>query len=115
MKFNLLYIIVLGLIFSTQSFATNVDEWTYTTITGNLKPTPGCKDKEKAAKQASTGHRFKKYTKLLCNDIAYGWAFEEVLDKGELVCEACEGDFEGSEKYRCYMKDVELKCKQVAR
>lgn len=114
MKFNLL-LIALVFSISTQSFATNVDEWTYKTITGDLKPTPGCKAKEKASKQASTGHRFKKYTKLLCNNISYGWAYEEVIDRGEVVCEPCEGDYEGTEKYRCNMKDVVVKCKQVAR
>jgi hypothetical protein len=114
MKFKLL-LIALVLTFSTQSFATNVDEWTYTTKKGDLKPTPGCKNKEKASKNASSGHRFKKYTKLLCNDIGYGWAYSKVVDRGEVVCEPCDGDYEGTEKYRCNMMDVVVECKQVAR
>ena len=113
MKFNKFALFALLLLFSSHSFALAVDEWEYKTITGNLKPTAGCKEKEKAAKQASTGHRFEKYTKLLCTQMAYGWSKEEVIDSGELVCEACEGDFEGAEKYRCYMKDVVVKCRTV--
>lgn len=101
-------------LFAGQSFALAVDEWEYKTITGDLKPTAGCKAKEKAEKQASTGHRFEKYTKLLCSQMSYGWGRAKVEHKGELVCEPCEGgEYEGSEKYRCYMKDVVVKCKTV--
>lgn len=103
-------------VFSSQSFATNVDEWVFENVTGDLKPTPGCKDRAKAEEQAASGYRFKKYAKLLCNTKSYGWAIEEVVDKGEVVCEECEGgEYEGAEKYRCYMKDVVVKCKQVVR
>jgi hypothetical protein len=115
MKFKNIFLIALLFVFSNQCFALAVDDWEYKTITGNLKPTPGCKDKEKAAKKASSGHRFEKYTKLLCTQMAYGWSLEEVEDKGVLVCDACEGDFEGTEKYRCYMKDVVVKCKTVVK
>lgn len=116
MKINIFSLIMLVLVsFSTQSFAANVDEWNYENITGDLKPTAGCKDKAKAEKQASSGYRFKKYTTIMCQTKGYGWGLEEVIDKGELVCEACEGDYEGAEKYRCYMKNVTAKCRQVAR
>lgn len=116
MKFSMFSLVIVMLVsFSTQSFAANVDEWVYENITGDLKPTAGCKVKEKAAKQASSGYRFKKYSTIMCQSKGYGWGLEEVTDKGELVCEACEGDYEGAEKYRCYMKDVKAKCRQVAR
>lgn len=112
MKFTLITIL---LMFSCQSFALNSDDWVYETETGNLKQTAGCKDKAYASKKASTGHRFKKYSKLLCSTKGFGWAIDKVLDRGELVCEACEGEYEGDEKYRCYMKDVKVQCKQVVR
>ena len=112
---QILLLSVFVLFFSTQSYALNVDEWTYGTNTGDLKPTAGCKKKELATKQASSGYRFKKYTRKLCNSKGYGWGLKEVLDKGELVCEECEGEYEGTELYRCYMKDVKVNCKQVAR
>ncbi len=105
----------LFLFFSIPAHALSVGEWDYKTITGDLKPTPGCKDKEAAIKQASTGYRFRKYTDLLCKKIAYGWNISEVLDPGEVVCEACEGEYEDQEKYRCYVKNVELKCRIVKR
>ena len=113
MKFNKFGLFALLLVFSSHSFALAVDEWEYKTITGSLKPTAGCKDKEKASKQASTGYRFEKYSTLLCTQMAYGWSKEAVEHEGELVCEACEGGFEGAEKYRCYMKDVVVKCRTV--
>ncbi|MCK4841713.1 MAG: hypothetical protein KAT04_07490 [Methylococcales bacterium] len=113
MKFKTFFLFALLLVFSNQSFALAVDEWEYKTITGDLKPTPGCKNKEAAKKKASSGHRFKKYTRLLCTQVAYGWGIAEVENKGKLVCDACEGEYEGEEKYRCYMKDVVVKCKTV--
>lgn len=103
------------LFFTGQVFATNVDEWVYESTKGDLKPTPGCKDKEVAAKKASSGYRFKKHATVLCNGKGYGWGLAEVIDKGSLVCEPCEGEYEDEEKYRCYMKDVVVKCKQVVR
>ena len=115
MKFNKFAVFTMLLVFSSHSFALNTDEWVYETKVGNLKPTAGCKDKEYASKKASTGRRFNKYAKLLCNTKGFGWAIDEVLDKGELVCEACEGEYEGTEKYRCHMKNVKVQCKQVAR
>lgn len=115
MKFSRIGLFALLVLFSSHSFATNVDEWFYESIKGDLKPTAGCKDKAKAEKSASTGYRFKKYTIELCNSKGYGWGREEVLDRGQLICEACEGEYEGAEKYRCYMKDVVVKCRQVAR
>ena len=115
MKLNKIGLFVLFLVFSTHSFAANVDEWVYEETKGDLKPTAGCKDRKKAEKQASTGYRFKKYTTILCNNKGYGWGLEEVLDRGTLVCEACEGEYENTEKYRCYMKDVVAKCRQVVR
>ena len=113
MKLKTFFLFAFLMVFTNQSFALNVDEWEYKTITGNLKPTPGCKDKDKAAKKASSGLRFKKYTKLLCTQMAYGWGISKVEDKGELVCEACEGEYEDEEKYRCHMKDVVVECKTV--
>jgi hypothetical protein len=114
MKFKIALISML-LVLSCQSFAKNTNDWVYESITGDLKQTPGCKDKAVAAKKASSGLRFKKYAKLLCGSKGYGWAIDKVTDKGTLVCEACEGEYEGEEKYRCHMQDVVVLCKQVAR
>ncbi len=115
MKHIKLCLFTLLFFFTCQTFAANVGEWEYKTITDNLKPTPGCKDKDVAIKQASTGYRYKKYANLICKNIAYGWNLGEVLDKGEVVCDACEGEFEGKEKYRCYVRDITVKCRIVYR
>ena len=119
MKLKIFCLFTLLFVFCSQSFAANVGEvgdWETKTITGTLKSTAGCKDKSVAEKQTVPGsYRFKKYTKLLCTDIAYGWGRDKVLDDGELVCEACEGEYEGKEKYRCFMQDVTVQCKMVKR
>ncbi|MDF1584511.1 MAG: hypothetical protein RQ733_08890 [Methyloprofundus sp.] len=115
MRLRLFGLLALLFIFASPSYALNVGEWEYESVTGNLKPTAGCKDKAKAEKQASTGYRFEKYTTELCNAKGYGWGKSKVVDKGELVCEACEGEYEGAEKYRCYMKNVDVECKMVKR
>lgn len=117
MKINIFSLFVLLFVFSSQSFALNSDDWVFESITGDLKPTAGCKDKEKASKQASTGYRFNKYTSVMCNSKGYGWSKAEVKDKGELVCDVCEGvtGEGGAETYRCYMKNVNVICKQVKR
>lgn len=106
--------------FSNLSFATNVDEWNYKEVTGSLKASPGCIDKQKAIEKVKkkpdsyTGYsRFDKYSKILCEQEGYGWTLDTVVDEGEVVCDECEGDFTG--KYRCYVKDVKLRCKQVVR
>jgi hypothetical protein len=115
MKFSTFFLTALLVLFSNASFATNADEWVYKNTTGSLKQTPGCKDKAAAAKQASTGYRFQKYTRILCNDLGYGWGINEVVDKGKLVCDECEGEYENTEKYRCQMVNVTVNCKQVVR
>ena len=116
MKLRLFFLFAMLFAVSNQTYAASVDEWVTKVITGDLKPTAGCKDKAKAEKQTIPGsYRFKKYTTILCNNIAYGWGKDKVLENGELVCEACEGDYEGKEKYRCYMKDVKVQCKIVKR
>lgn len=80
-------------------------------ITGNLKPSPGCKDKTIAEKQViPSTYRFTKYTQIMCQKDSYGWGLDKVMDYGELVCKACEGEYEGNEKYSCYMKDVKVQC-----
>lgn len=115
MKFNALFLFLSLVMLSGQASAINTDEWVYKETTGDLKPTAGCKDKAVAEKEASTGYRFKKYTTEMCNNLGYGWGKSKVIDKGQLVCEACEGDYEGAEKYRCYMQDVTVECKIVKR
>lgn len=116
MKFNVFFLFTLLFVFSNQSIAASEDSWVTKNITGDLKPTAGCKDKAKAEKQTIPGsYRFKKYTTKLCNNIGYGWGKGKVVDNGVLTCEACEGDYEGKEKYRCYMKDVIVECKIVKR
>jgi len=114
MKFKIFCLFAALFVFSNQSMAKNIDEWDYKTISGDLKPTAGCKDKAKAEKSASTGYRFHKYTTELCNQEGYGWGKEKVIDKGTLVCDACEGDYEGMEKYRCFMENVKIECKKVS-
>lgn len=116
MKLKLFIVFALLFAFSNQTLAASADEWVTKTITGDLKPTAGCKDKAVAEKQTAPGtYRFKKYTTILCNKIAYGWGKDKVIDNGEMVCDACEGEYEGKEKYRCYMKDVKVQCKIVKR
>jgi len=116
MKIKLFFLLTLLFVFSNQSFAASEDSWVTKNITGDLKATAGCKDKAKAEKKTVPGsYRFDKYTTLLCNEIGYGWGKSKVVDNGELVCEACEGDYEGKEKYRCFMKDVVVECKIVKR
>ncbi len=119
MKLKFICLIAL-LSFSGYSFAIAVDEWNYKEVTGDLKPGPGCLAKDKAIEKVKKrpdsykGYsRFKKYTRLLCEEQGYGWTRASVIDEGEVVCEECGGDYTG--KYRCYMKDVKLKCKQVVR
>lgn len=113
MKLKMILLTAALSVFSANSLATNVDEWVYKEVTGSLKSNPGCKDKEKAKKSAVKPVRFKKYSQLLCQNIGYGWGLAEVLDRGEIVCDECGGDFEG--KYRCHAENVKVKCKQVKR
>lgn len=116
MKFNLLSLLTLLFIFTNQAFAESEGSWVTESITGDLKPTAGCKPKEKAQKQTKPGsYRFKKYTTELCNSKGYGWGKMKVEENGEMICEACIGEYEGLEKYRCYMKDVTVQCKIVKR
>lgn len=114
MKFYKILLIALFFVFSNQCFALATDEWEFNTIVSTLKATPGCKSKEKASIQASTGRRFKKYAKLACNSMGMGWGYDSAVDKGELVCDACEEDEEDEDPgYSCFMKDVVIKCKTV--
>jgi hypothetical protein len=115
-------IIILGLLmgFSSLSFALAVDEWNYKEVTGDLKPSPGCKPKEVAIEKVKKkpdsykGYsRFKKYSSLLCEEEGYGWGLAEVVDEGDIKCDECGGDYKG--KYRCQAVNVTVKCKQVAR
>ena len=115
MRLNIMCLFALLFTFAGQSFAANVDEWEYKTITGDLRPTPGCKKKDYAEKKASIGYRFDTQTSELCNKISYGWTKVEVLEKGEMSCEACGGKYEGKDKYRCTVKNVKVKCKIVKR
>ncbi|WP_198245201.1 hypothetical protein [methane-oxidizing endosymbiont of Gigantopelta aegis] len=115
-------LIVLSLLmsFSGLSYALAVDEWNYKEVTGDLKPSPGCKDKEVAIKKVEKkpdsfkGYsRFKKYSNLLCENMGYGWTLDKVIDEGKIVCDECGGDYTG--KYRCQAVNVTVNCKQVAR
>lgn len=116
MKFNIISLFALLLVFSSHSFAQNTDDWVYKSISGDLKPSAGCKGKEYSTKKVLPGsYRFKNDARFLCNNIGFGWSFVEVEDEGTLVCDACEGEYEGEEKYRCYMSNVTLKCRQVER
>ena len=104
-------LLIIFFAFSNQSIALSTGGTGDTKIIkGNMKPTPGCKNKEVASKQASTGYRFKKYSKVMCQQIAYGWTLVEVMDKGEVVCEPCEGEEDSEDNFRCYVKNVSLKC-----
>jgi len=119
MKLNFVYLVIL-LSFSGFANALAIDEWTYKNVTGNLKQSPGCIAKESAMEKVMKkpdgykGYsRFKKYSNLLCEELGYGWTADSTVNDGELVCEECGGVYAG--KYRCFMKDVTVKCKQVAR
>jgi hypothetical protein len=113
MKLKLLIVSAALSLFTINSFAINVDEWIYQEVTGNLKSNPGCLTKEAATKKAIKPYRFKKYSQLLCSNISYGWSLAEVLDKGTVVCDECDGEYEGF--YRCRAINVKVKCKQVKR
>lgn len=116
MKFNVFFLFALLFVFSNQLLAASEGSWVTENVTGDLKPTAGCKDIEQAKKQTAPGsYRFNKYTTELCNGKGYGWGKMKVEDNGEMVCEACEGEYEGMEKYRCFMKDVTVQCKIVKR
>lgn len=120
MKLTRCLLIGLLFFFSGHLLAKNVggaDDWEYKTITGNLKSTPGCKTKEKASKQATSPYRYKRYSDILCKNIGYGWSIANVVKEGEVACDVCEGveGDGGTEKYRCYVKDIVVKCKIVAR
>lgn len=110
MKANHFCLLILLFLFSNQSFALFQSGFDYKIISGDLKPTPGCKNKKKASTQASTGYRFKKLSKVLCQQIGYGWRLDTVEDKGEVVCEPCENEDASTATYRCYVKNVTLKC-----
>ncbi len=119
MKFNIILAIAM-FSFSNFALALAVDEWTYKNVTGDMKPGPGCVDKEKAIAKvvkkpdSYKGYsRFKKYARLLCEEQGYGWGLESVINEGEVECTECGGDYAG--KYRCQVKNVTVKCKQVAR
>ncbi len=77
MKFNVFICFALLFVFSNQSFAASEGregDWEKRIVTGDLKATAGCKDKAKAEKQTIPGsYRFEKYTKIMCQHIAYGW------------------------------------------
>ncbi|WP_349432402.1 hypothetical protein Q9L42_006780 [Methylomarinum sp. Ch1-1] len=120
MKLTTISFLVALLSFSGFAFATNVDEWDYMEVTGNLKPSPGCKPKEEAMEKVMKkpdsyqGYsRFDKYSKLLCEEEGYGWTKDSIVDEGEVVCDECGGGYEG--KYRCHMKEVKVRCKRVVR
>ncbi len=102
-------------LFSSQSVALFQGGIEYKVITGDLMPTPGCKNKQKASKQASSEYRFTKSAKLLCQHIGYGWGLGEVEDRGVVTCEACEEKNKSIEGYRCFVKNVTLKCRLIKR
>ena len=110
MKANYFFSLFVLCLFSNQSMALFQGGYEYRVITANLQPTPGCKNKKEAAKQAASGYRFKKHSKVLCQHIGYGWRLAEVKSRGEVVCELCEDMAESIENYRCYVKNVTLKC-----
>lgn len=110
MKTNNFFLLFVLYFFANQSAALNQGGFDYKVITGNMKLTPGCKSKEEASKRASTGYRFKKFSKVLCQEIGYGWRIEEVEDRGEVVCQPCKDKIDKKEGYQCYVKNVTLKC-----
>ena len=110
MKTKHCFLLFVLCLFSSQSMALFQGGYEYKVITEDLQPTPGCKNKKAAAKQASTGYRFKKQSKVLCQHIGYGWRLVEVQSRGEVVCEPCENKVESKENYQCYVKNVTLKC-----
>jgi len=112
MKATKLFLLFVLFLYSNQSIALFQGGFDYKVITGDLKPTPGCKTKKEASTKASTAYRFNKFAKVLCQQIGYGWGLAEVEDRGEVVCEPCnsKGKVESIKNYRCYVKNVTLKC-----
>lgn len=116
MKFNKISLFAMLLVFSSNSFSLATDEWVYQSVTGDLKESAGCKGKDYSMKKVKPGsYRFKNDSRFLCNNIGFGWSFVEVENEGTMTCDACEGEYEGEEKYRCRMTNVKLKCRQVKR
>ncbi len=113
MNLKLIILITVLSFFSGSALALNVDEWEYKDKQGDLKPTPGCKTKEKASAQALKPYRLNKYAQILCQEDGYGWNLSEIKDKGTIVCDECGGDYEG--KYRCYLTNVKVQCRIVKR
>jgi len=109
MKFNFFLFIVL-VIFSNQTMALFQGGFEYQEMTEDLQPTLGCKNKKVAERQAYSDYRFTKQSKVLCQHLGYGWRLDEVLNRGEVVCEQCEDKPESIDNYRCYVKNVRLKC-----
>ncbi|KAF3978144.1 MAG: hypothetical protein HFP77_03505 [Methylococcales symbiont of Iophon sp. n. MRB-2018] len=110
MKAHPFFLLFLLYLFSQQSLAINQGGFDYKIIAGNLRLTPGCKSRQTAFKQAASDYRFKKHTKALCQQIAYGWGLAKVEDKGKVICEPCENSAKESDQYQCYVKNVILKC-----
>ena len=110
MKVNNFFLLFVLYLFSNQSMALFQGGFEYIEITEDLQPTLGCKSKKSAAKQAYSDYRFKKQSKVLCQHIGYGWRLDEVIDRGEVVCEPCVDKPESIDNYRCYIKNVTLKC-----
>ena len=63
MKTNHFFLLFVLCLFSSQSMALFQGGYEYKVITEDLQPTLGCKNKKAAAKQASTGYRFKNRAK----------------------------------------------------
>jgi len=113
MLVNIAFFLAIVAVFASQVGTQTTNSWEYKTVVGDLKPTAGCKDKDKAEKSASTGYRFEKYTDILCEEEGYGWGLSKVIDRGQLVCDLCGGDYEDLEKYRCAMEQVKVECKKI--
>lgn len=120
MKLKTTTLLIGMLITPGLALATNVDEWVYKNVTGDLRPGAGCAEKEAAMEKVMPkpegykGYsRFEKHAKALCQAEGYGWTSDSVVDPGEVVCEECGGDY--ADRYRCQMINVTVKCKQVVR
>jgi len=110
MKVNEILLFSLFCLFSNQSMALFQGGFEYKEITENLQPSLGCKNKKVATKQAYSDYRFNKQSKVLCQQIGYGWRLDAILDKGNVVCEPCEDQSESTGNYQCYIENVKLKC-----
>lgn len=93
-------------IVSSTAFST---EYIYLDLMANTPPTPKCASKAESSK--SVEKKFDRYTKKkFCQTQGYGWHLDQVLEKGNLVCNECSNR---PDNYKCSYQDVVVKCRRI--